>query len=211
MAIQIKSTSKFVARPKFLLYSDPGGAKTSLAATVATQGENDVLFAFTEGGIQTVSHLNLPYVDITTPQSFEELYKMLKAGKPEPEQHGIWLGQRLYRGIVVDLHSHLVQMNLIDMVKDAKASNADRDIDDPSQYEYKKLNFRMIRQINELTKLNLKYMGFTAYAEKRIDRQTGSLLEMKPALCGFGHLAVGCRPHGLRLSPECSSLRQGCG
>jgi len=182
--MQIKTTAKYIPRPKCLIYGDPGDGKTSLASTVETPGERDILYAFTEGGVQTIANLDLPYVDIRHPQDYDELYKMLKDGKREPGQLGIWVGTKFFRGICIDLHSHLVQLHLIDLVRDSKSKNADRDIDDPSQFEYKKLNFRMLRQIGELTKLPLKYILFTAYVEKRIDRTTGALLESKPSYVG---------------------------
>ena len=203
MAIKIQQTNKYIPRPKFMIYGDPGDGKTSLCATVKTEGEKDILYAFTEGGVQTIAHLDLPYVDIRRPSDYTEFYEMLKNGKKEPGQLGIWVGNQFFRGIIIDLFGHLVQMNLIDLVRDAKSKNADRDIDDPSEYEYKKINFRMIRQINELSALPLKYMGFTAYVERRVEQKTGVLLESKPAFVGskIWQSAAGAMDYVFRISP----------
>jgi len=203
MAIKIQQTNKYIPRPKFMIYGDPGDGKTSLCSTVKTEGEKDILYAFTEGGVQTIAHLDLPYVDIRRPSDYTEFYEMLKNGKKEPGQLGIWVGNQFFRGIIIDLFGHLVQMNLIDLVRDAKSKNADRDIDDPSEYEYKKINFRMIRQINELSALPLKYMGFTAYVERRVEQKTGVLLESKPAFVGskIWQSAAGAMDYVFRISP----------
>lgn len=182
MALTIQSTKNYKPKPRFLLYAPPGGAKTSLATTCRTPGENDILFAVTEGGIQTISHLDIPYVELRVCSDYDELVKMFKAGK-RVGPGAIQVGNRIYRGIVVDLHSELVQMNLVEMVAESKASNQERDIDDPSQYEYKKLNFRIIRQIRELRNLPLQYVGFTAYMEEDKDKQN-QIVKGRPMYVG---------------------------
>lgn len=183
MALTIQTTSKYVPHPRFLIYGKGGTGKTNLCSTCETPGENDILFGFTEGGIQTVSHLSLPYVDLKTCEHYLELVKLFRAGKPDGKG-GILIGNKLYRGLIIDLWGELVQMNLMDMVREAKAKNADRDIDDPSEYEYKKLNFRMIRLMRDIVRLPLKYVGFTAYVEDRIDKTSGVLVESKPEFVG---------------------------
>jgi hypothetical protein len=181
--LKIQTTNKFVPRPRFLIYGKGGAGKTNLCATCETPGENDILYGFTESGIQTVSHLALPYVDIKRCDDYVQLVNMLKAGKPDG-QGGILMGNKLFRGVIVDLWGELVQMNLMDMVREAKVKNKDRDQDDPSEYEYKKLNFRMIRLLRDLRDLPLKYVGFTAYVEDRIDKTSGALVESKPEFVG---------------------------
>jgi hypothetical protein len=201
--MEIKSTIDYNDKPRFLIYGNPGDGKTALAATIATPGKRDVLFGSTEGGLQTIGHMDLPYVDLRRVKDYDELVKMLRAGKPDGTG-GIQIDSKHYiRGVVIDLFGELVQMELIDLLMDSKRYKDDPTcIDDPSEYEYKRLNFRMIRQIRALRDLPLQYVGFTAYCQEQYS-ETGALTSSKPAFVGskIWVAASGAVSYVFRVSP----------
>ncbi len=182
MAIKIQSTAKKSFWPRTLLYSFPGGAKTSLAATLATPGKRDIIFGCSEGGVEAISHLDLPYTDIKTPTDYSDFINYLKNGKVIGDGV-IQCGNQEYKGVCMDMFSHIVHMNLIEMTAESKARNAERDIDDPSEYEYKKLNQRILRLMDELRKLPLKYIVLTAWVEEK-RKKDGTIEAVRPKFVG---------------------------
>lgn len=188
MAIAIQNSSKFKPRPRFLLYSQPGGGKTTLAATCGEQGKGEIMFGFTEGGVQSISHLNAPYVDILNMAHLEDVIAMFKAGKKNPEEGIITVGNKDFRGFVLDLLGEFVETTLSEMCGQAeeriKNKGLQQVLDDPSMYEYKKLNMRIGRKMRELTALPLRYVGFTSYAEEITDKESGALIEVRPKFVG---------------------------
>ena len=147
MAIPITSSNKFRPRPRFLLYSKPGGAKTSLAATCSTPGTGDMLFGFTEGGVQSVAHLAVSYTDVTSMKALDDIIAMFRGGKKSPEDGVITVGNKDFRGFTLDLAGEFVDVALSEMCGQATAriekNGLESALDDPSQYEYKKLNMRI--------------------------------------------------------------------
>lgn len=182
MPVKIQTTARKSFWPRTLLYSFPGGAKTSLAATLATPGQRDILFGCSEGGVEAISHLDMPYTDIKTPTDYADLIGYLKSGKIVGDGV-IQCGNQTYKGVVLDIFSHIVHMTLIEMTALSVAKNPLRDIDDPSEYEYKLLNNRILRLMDELRKLPLKHIVLTAWVEEKRDKQ-GQVVTIRPKFVG---------------------------
>ena len=179
MALKIQRTSKLVLRPRVLLYSFPGAGKTTLASTLAEDGKSNILFAQTEGGAEAISHLDLPFVDIKTPMDYDNLIQEIKCGK--------LLGDGVVRmngleinGLVVDMFQHVIERNLRQLISEAKGViDGTRSVDDSSEYEYKKLNLRALRLMDDLNSLPLKYIILTSWLDEKRSKD-GVLETVRP-------------------------------
>lgn len=187
MAVTIKQAGKFIPRPRFMLYGNPGETKTSLAATLDGALGGRLLLGVTDNGVQSIAHRDLPYVDISRPADYKELIESLRAGKFDAATGLLrWQGLDLC-GVVMDLWPEYIHAEFVEMCRTSPRA-ADKGVaavlDDPGQYEYKKINLLGLRQMQELKRLPLSFVGMTAYSEDIRDKETGALMQVRPRFTG---------------------------
>lgn len=119
-------------RIKALIYSEPGGGKTTLAATAQDHPDmGPVLFANIEGGLISVSHRrDLHAVDIRSTAALYALYRKLAAKEAPYDEIGT---------VVIDNITELQTLNLDEIVQGEVQSgkNSNREsVDDIWQEDY---------------------------------------------------------------------------
>lgn len=125
--MKIQSTSNMPAKHNILVYGKGGIGKTTLAVTLP----NPIILS-AEGGLLSISNINIPYVDIKSISDLASAYKELQ--------------QTEYASIVIDSLSEIAEITLAE----AKKRNAD------GRQAYGEMNDKMsiiIRQFRDLNKI----------------------------------------------------------
>lgn len=146
MGIVIQSTEDISTDygVNILVYGQSGIGKTTLAATMP-----DPIILSAEAGLLSLSHLDLPYIEIETFDMFQEVFEWIQRSKEAD----------VFQSIVVDSISEIAEL----LLQDELATNKD------GRAAYGEMAFKMVKALKALRDLKTKHVYMTAKLSKEQD------------------------------------------
>ena len=154
MAIKIQSSKDYVADAiKVVVYGSAGVGKTVLCSTAPKP-----IIVSAEGGMLSLSSLDIPYVEVTNLEGLDECYRQLKSSE--------------YETICIDSLSEIAELVLKRLKEGEK---------DPRQ-AYLKMAEAMLHMIRNFRDVKGKHVVFVTKMESRMDDL--EIMQHRPILPG---------------------------
>lgn len=161
------------------VYSDPGVGKTQFAGTAEDCSDlvSSPIFFDIEGGTMTIADRNMPVLTITKWSEIQEAYTDLFNMCYSPTYDG-----PKYDMAIIDSMTELQKILMVDLMKEVKLRDADRDVNVPSKREWGIAN-EMMRKLTRAFRNLPIHVVFIFLAKEDRDDQTGEI-KVRPSLPG---------------------------